>query len=106
MKITTILKTTNLPVIIETPNGKHFQVTGDTSKHTGCMQFTSEWGIHLTIQEDNSIEFSEGWEIGSSEIRYSTDGGSELFEHRHPGILTDIYTFIKDNTYMFMNQTK
>lgn len=106
MQLSTILKTTNTPVVIETSDGKHFQVTGDTSKHTGCMQFTSEWGIHLTIQENNSIEFSEGWEIGSSEISYSTDGGSELFEHRHPGILTDIYCFIKDNTDMFMNQTK
>ena len=106
MVVKTILPTTKVPVIIETTDNRHFQVTGDTSKHTGCMQFTSEWKIHLTIQENNSIEFSEGWEIGSSEISYSTDGGSELFEHRHPGILTDIYCFIKDNTDMCTNQTK
>ena len=106
MKITTILKTTNIPVVIETSDGKHFQVTGDTSKHDGCIQFTSEWGIHLTIQENNSMEFSEGWEIGSSEISYPTDDGSKLFEHRHPGILEDIHCFIKDNIDMFMNQTK
>ena len=106
MQLSTILKTTNTPVVIETSDGKHFQVTGDTSKHAGCMQFTSEWGIHLTIQENNSMEFSEGWEIASSEISYPTDGGSKLFEHRHPGILKDIHCFIKDNIDMFTNQTK
>ena len=106
MQLSTILKTTNTPIVIETSDGKHFQVTGDTSKHTGCMQFTSEWGIHLTIQENNSIEFSEGWEIASSEINYYATDGYELFEHRHPGILEDIHCFIKNNIDMFMNQTK
>lgn len=105
MKITTILKTTNVPVIIETSDGRHFQVIGDTSKHDGCMQFTSEWGIHFIIKKNSDMKFSGGWEIASSEINYPATDGSELFDYRHPGILEDIHCFIKNNIDMFRNQT-
>lgn len=106
MIVKTILPTTKVPVIIETTDNRHFQVTGDTSKHDGCMRFTSEWNIRFIIKKNGDMKFSGGWEIASSEINYSATDGYELFEHRHPGILTDIYCFIKDNTDMFMNQTK
>lgn len=57
MVVKTILPTTKVPVIIKTTDNRHFQVTGGTSKHDGCMRFTSEWNIRFIIKKNGDMKF-------------------------------------------------